>query len=137
MAKLSTIWKGRTNKHFKVFYLRITNTFKSNQVTIPLTIVWHWKKNNGHQFTTTVHRVKTGSLLMSACAARAHGCTRKRQDSEAGFFLPTVEFLPLRSGNGLYRGIPRYTAKYRSNSNFKPKPLENASSNGMERYTAV
>jgi hypothetical protein len=52
------------------------------------------------------------------------------------FFLPTVEFLPLRSGNGLYRGIPRYTAKYRSNSNFKPKPLETASSNGMEWYTA-
>jgi hypothetical protein len=48
-------------------------------------------------------------------------------------FLPTVEFLPLRSGNGSYRGIP----KYRSNSNFKPKPLETASSNGMERYTAV
>jgi hypothetical protein len=57
--------------------------------------------------------------------------------SQPGFFLPTVEFLPLRSGNGSYRGIPRCTAKYRSNSNFKPKPLETASSNGMERYTAV
>jgi hypothetical protein len=55
----------------------------------------------------------------------------------AGFFLPTVEFLPLSSGNGSYRGIPRYTAKYRSNSNFKPKTLKTASSNGMERYTAV
>jgi hypothetical protein len=57
--------------------------------------------------------------------------------SPPGFFLPTVEFLPVPSGNGSYRGIPRYTAKYRSNSNFKPKPILTASSNGFERYTAV
>jgi hypothetical protein len=52
-------------------------------------------------------------------------------DSGAGFFLPTVDFLPVPGGNVIYRGIPRYTAKYRSNSNFKPKPILTASSNGL------
>jgi hypothetical protein len=55
------------------------------------------------------------------------GKERAGRQAGAGFFLPTVEFLQLRSCNGLYR----------SNSNFKPKLLETASSNGMERYTAV
>jgi hypothetical protein len=53
------------------------------------------------------------------------------------FFLPTVDFLLVPGGNDIYRGIPRYTAKYRSNSNFKPKPILTASSNGFERYTAI
>jgi hypothetical protein len=56
---------------------------------------------------------------------------------EPGFFLPTVGFLPLGGVKGSYRGIPRYTAKYHSNSNFKPKSLKTASSNGIQGYTAV
>jgi hypothetical protein len=63
-----------------------------------------------------------------------HGGTR---GGRAGFFSPTVGFLPLGGGNGRNHGIPRYTTKYRSNLNFKPKPLKTASSNGMEGYTAV
>jgi hypothetical protein len=47
-------------------------------------------------------------------------------------FLPTPTFLPPGSGNGA-----RYTANYRANSNFKPKMILTASSNGYKRYTAV
>jgi hypothetical protein len=52
------------------------------------------------------------------------------------FFTNCLVFTA-RGGEGSYRGIPRYTAKYRSNSNFKPKPLKTASSNGIQGYTAV
>jgi hypothetical protein len=45
----------------------------------------------------------------------------------AGFFLPTPGFLSPPSGTGVYR----------ANSNFKPKSITTASSNGFERYTAV
>jgi hypothetical protein len=72
--------------------------------------------------------------LPSVCKGWS-GLTRSR--STPGFFLPTAGFLPPPSGMAVCRGIPRYTAGYRANSNFKPKSIATASSNGFERYTAV
>jgi hypothetical protein len=62
------------------------------------------------------------------------GLVARWQLTASRVFLPTVAFLPLGSGNGWYRGIPRYTAKYRSNSTFKPKPLVQTVWRGIPRY---
>jgi hypothetical protein len=50
------------------------------------------------------------------------------------FFLPTVGFLPLGGGKGIYRGIPLNTARIQISNQNSLKPLIQTVSRGIPRY---
>jgi hypothetical protein len=52
----------------------------------------------------------------------------------AGVFLPTVDFLPVPSGSGFYRGIPLNTARIQISNQNRFLPLVQTVLNGIPRY---